>query len=1044
VFSVVSAKAFERVLRKGGEEFVLVVDVAEAVSSSVTNITESVSIQSAPAASSPALSQLLEEFSDLFQPPTSLPPLRAPALQHRIRLLPNTDPPARGPYRLTWAEQRELQRQLAELLEAGLIVPSTSPFAAPVLLVKKKDGTFRLCVDYRLLNKATVRDRFPLPLIQELLDRLRGAQIFTKLDLKSGYFQLRMAPHDEECTAFVTPTGTFQFRVLPMGLSNAPATFQRAMQAILRPLTEGEAACVAIYLDDLLVYSRTLEEHAAHLRAVFAALRQHDLRLHPRKCEVGVRRVVFLGHTVEPGRVSVEEDKVAAVRAWRMPRTRVALQRFLGFCNFYRAFVPEFAKIATPLTDLLAGPHTGPSSRLEPMQDTHHRAFHMLKQRLISAPVLAMPNPQRPFTVSVDASDTAVGAVLEQDGHPVAYFSKRLSSAEENYNIRDKELAAQVFALRHWRCYLAAGLPFVVITDHHSLTSFSQQELSSGRLARWASMLQDYEYSVQYRRGQDNVADALSRRDAGVREGEEAKASGVNPVAQQHSASATLAELGKGLRERYSASEDGYFNTVVQGLHDPATRASLSRAWQRRLQRFVVLEDALYLQEEDGRRRLCVPYAARAKLMAEFHDGAVGGHAGVGKTYQLMRVSFFWPNMVGDIARYIAHCDPCVRNKSSTTPYHVPAQPLEAPSRPWEAVALDFMDLPMSSSGHDSALTVTDLFSGMVHVVPTTRTVTAAGAVDLLIQHVVRLHGVPCSLVSDRDVRFTSELWRVFWRRLNTRLRMTTAHRPQGDGRSERSNRTVQTTLRHFVNASGSDWDQAAVLALAELGLNMAINPTTGVSPFQVQQGWQPLIPATMSQPRAVFPRPTGETVAERNRDMQLLWERISTAIADAQARQIQQAAARSPAAAERAPEAPQVGDLVMLHTRNYPTLRKTKLHAPWVGPFKVLARSSPAVATLDLPPTMRIHPTVNLDALRPYTADPKTRPPPGPVGTAESGEALWEIEKIVDSRVRGRTKQYKVQWKGYGEEHDSWEPASELKIFPDLIRAFERFRPPA
>jgi hypothetical protein len=291
-------------------------------------------------AAPPAVKALLEEFSGLFKKPTTLPPLR-PGMQHTIDLEEGATPPAKAPFRLSWAEQEELKKQLQELLEQGLIVPSLSPYGAPVLLVKKKDGSYRMCVDYRQLNKITIRDRFPLPLIQELLDRLQGATVFSKMDLKSGYFQLRVEPKDEGKTAFVTKFGTFQFRVLPMGMSNAPSTFQRAMETILRPYLDKS---VAVYLDDILIYSRNMEEHITHLRQVLEAFRKHELLLHGGKCEFARDTVVFLGHTVSANAVAVEAEKVRAIRQWAMPKTKVQLQQLLGFANFYRSFVPGFAR----------------------------------------------------------------------------------------------------------------------------------------------------------------------------------------------------------------------------------------------------------------------------------------------------------------------------------------------------------------------------------------------------------------------------------------------------------------------------------------------------------------------------------------------------------------------------------------------------------------------------------------------------------------------------------------------------------------------------
>lgn len=1063
VFRVVTAKSMERVLRKRATvEFTAAVDVAAAMHDEPMAAVHGVSSATAPsgdaqrmpACEEPLLQPVLREFAELFQPPPGLPPLREPALQHRILLEQGAVPPARRPYRLSWAEREELRRQLEQLMQQGLIQPSVSPYAAPVLLIKKKDGTFRLCVDFRALNKVTIRDCFPLPLIQDLLDQLRGAHIFSKLDLKSGYWQLRMAESDEEKTAFVTPFGTFQFRVLAMGLTNAPATFQRAMARVLRPLMEGHGACVAVYLDDILVYSASPAQHAQHLRAALQLLQQHQLHLHPDKCTLGARQVVFLGHTISPGKVAVEEDKMAAVQSWRMPRTRVALQQFLGFANFYRHFVPDFARIATPLTDMLAGQHTGPNFRLNSTAAAH-TAFHLLRQRLLSAPVLAMPDPTQAFTVHTDASDTAVGAVLEQNGHPVAYFSKRLSAAEENYPIRDKELAAQVFALDHWRVYLANGRHFELFTDHHSLTSFSSAELSTGRLARWAGRLADYNFTVIYRKGEQNRADALSRVETAAAGETTAVAAG--PAAVAAAAAGTAAMAGGVVNLVHTATslpgaaslremmqefhDDAYFHTIVLGLHDPAAKARMGPVVQRRLERFTVHEGALFLREADGRLRRCVAGRQRVELLREFHDTPLGGHAGVDRMYAALRQTFFWPGMVKSVARFVDKCDSCSRNKPALRPYVVPAQPLEVPTQPWEAISLDYLDLPLTVSGHDCLLSVTDVLSNYIHAIPTTRTVTAAETVDLLLQHVVRLHGVPTSMVSDRDSRFTSAVWEEFWERLGTRLRMSTAHRPQADGRSERTNQTLVAALRPFANAAGSDWDQPHILSMLELGLNYKINAATGVSPFQLAQGFQPLLPATLTAPRPLAPDAAAGARPGPARDMAALWRMARTAIEDAQGRQRQQAAAGL--AAERSPALPQVGDLVLLDTRSYPALRASKLQPPFVGPFKVVERPSPGLCKLELPPSMRIHPVVNVDALKPYSAAAAAaREAPQPVGATAKGERLWAIERIVGDRVWRGQRQFKIRWKGCGPEEDSWEPATEFRKFPELRRQYEATRP--
>jgi transposase InsO family protein len=597
--------------------------------------------------------------------------------------------------------------------------------------------------------------------------------------------------------------------------------------------------------------------------------------------------------------------------------------------------------------------------------------------------------------------------------------------------------------LEHWRIYLAGGQQVTVITDHISLVNFDSQELRSGRLARWAERLQDFNIKVVYRRGDLNVADGLSRATPmEVDVGRESTTAAVAPVrANTGAAAAALAALAAGadsipvtLRQRFEG--DAYFLHVLHGMYDPEVRRVETSSWRRRLERFVVQEGELYMSAEDGRLLRCVPSSQRTATLHQYHNTPEAGHAGISKMYATMRETVFWPRMVESVARYVKQCDSCQRNKSAHRTAHAAVQPLAHPQRPWETIAIDFMDLPLSTSGHDAVLTVSDCFSNYIHFIPTTRTVSAADTVDLLLQEVVRLHGVPKGIVSDRDPRFTSELWQALCSRIGITTSMTTAHRPQADGRSERANRTVQTVLRHFCNVAGTDWDQPHIRAMVELGINYRVNPTTGVSPFQACQGHQPLIPATISSPQPSMPQPTATSVLGRFEDLAEIWQQVNNAVSDAQERMKQQAvtSAVGPAVG--------VGDLVLLNTSSYTGMRTSKLHAPFIGPFRVLATPSPATLTLELPAHIRIHPTVNVDRVKPYTRDPNAPPAPGPVGTSRSGEPLYALEKIMQRRKHRGRVQYKVRWRGYGPEEDSWVPEQEVKKFHILLREFEETLP--
>ena len=405
------------------------------------------------------IQELIKEYKDVF--PSELPSGKPPdrGIAHKIDLQANSTPVFGPVYRLSQAEADELKKQLEELEQKGYIQPSKSPYGAPVLLVKKQDGSLRLCVDYRGLNRLTVKNRYALPFISDLTDRLHGAKFFTKIDLRSGYWQVRVADEDVHKTAFRTRYGHYEFTVMPFGLTNAPATFMRLMNEVLRPLLD---KCVVVYLDDILIYSKTLEEHVEHIKLVLDALRKHQLYAKLSKCSFAENSVHYLGYRIDQEGLHAEEDKLAAIKDWPEPQDKHQLMQFLGLANYYRKFVGTFSDMAAPMTELL--------KKDKPYEWTTEcrQAFNSVKKALISAPVLCIPDPNGDFEMSTDASNVGIGAELTQNGKTVMFFSRKLKDAEVNYATHDKEALAIVEACKEWRIYLV-GKDVKVHTDHNSL-----------------------------------------------------------------------------------------------------------------------------------------------------------------------------------------------------------------------------------------------------------------------------------------------------------------------------------------------------------------------------------------------------------------------------------------------------------------------------------------------------------------------------------------------------------------------------------------------
>ena len=445
---------------------------------------------------------IVKEFPYVFPDDISgLPPDRE--VEFTIDLIPGTEPISIPPYRMAPAELRELKAQLEELLSKGFIRPSISPWGAPVLFVKKKDGSLRLCIDYRQLNRVTIRNQYPLLRIDELFDQLQGSRVYSKIDLRSGYHQLRVQESDVPNTAFRTRYGHYEFLVMPFGLTNAPITFMDLMNQVFQPYLD---RFVIVFIDDILVYSGSSEEHSEHLRIVLQTLRERKLYAKLRKFKFWLDRVAFLGHVISVEGVSVDPKKIEAVVNWKPSKNVLEVRSFLGLEGYYRKFVEGFSKIASPLTKL-----TRKDVKYD-WVDACQQSFEELKGRLTSAPVLALPNGRDGFVVYSDASRQGLGCVLMQNDRVIAYASRQLKKHEENYPTHDLELAAVVFSLKIWRHYLY-GVPCRIFIDHKSLQYiFTQKELNL-RQRRWLELIKDYDCTIEYHPRKANVvADALSRR----------------------------------------------------------------------------------------------------------------------------------------------------------------------------------------------------------------------------------------------------------------------------------------------------------------------------------------------------------------------------------------------------------------------------------------------------------------------------------------------------------------------------------------------------
>jgi transposase InsO family protein len=756
--------------------------------------------------------------------------------KHRIELVPNARPVYQAPYR-AGKQSREIENtEVQRMLKAGVIEPANSEWASPVVLITKKDGSVRFCVDYRKLNALTVKDTYPLPRMDECLDSLGDAVLFTTLDCNSGYWQIPVTDEDKDKTAFVTHCGVHRFTRMPFGLCNAPATFQRALDMLLAKVKWKFAL---VYLDDVIIYSRSLEDHLVHVDYVLRLLRNAGISLKLQKCNFFQPRVDYLGHVVTPGKLAVAEKNIDTIRQAKYPQTRTELRSFLGMCNVYRKFVPHFAKKAAPLTELLK---KGQPTEFDQLSQDQAQAFKDLSTALTKAPILTLPRDGGKFTLDVDASDYQIGACLLQEQAngklaPCGYYSKTLNPAERNYSAVEKECLAVVWAVLLLRPYLER-VHFLIRSDQVALRWLLDLKDPSGRLARWRLRLAEYNFEIIYRPGiKNSLADGCSRlKSSGS---DKAPCDDAVPCFVVSEATDTDSERPRNDLEWNRISSESSPITLSELEREQKMDAecieweTLSRLKQSSF--FIEVKNGLSIlcrrASKDGRTQLCIPKSLRSRLLNLNHYPATAGHPGGKKMYQTMRKTFYWPGLSKEAYEVVKRCTECIQEQLASRPVRTQLK-LFPSSGPLEFVAIDILGpLPKTNQGHQYLLVISDRFTKLVRTIPLRR-ITSLMVAQSFSSGWVYIYGPPQVLLSDNGTQFNSRFFKDICGAMGIKQVFTSAYHPQTNGQVERFNRTILAQLRAFVGEDQSTWDLFS--PAVTYAYNTQVHSSTGFSPFDL------------------------------------------------------------------------------------------------------------------------------------------------------------------------------------------------------------------
>ena len=988
---------------------------------------------------------------------------RTNVLRHTINS--GDTPPVHQPARRLPFHQRDVvQKMIQGMLQQGIIEPSGGAWASPIVLVRKKDGSYRFCVDFRRLNSVTKKDVHPLPRIDDALDTLSGSKWFSTLDLASGYWQVEMDPADKEKTAFITPFGLHQFRVMPFGLTNAPSTFQRLMSMVLVGLSW--VTCL-VYLDDIIIFSRTVEEHLQRLTEVLQRLKEAGLKIKPSKCHLLCKSVRYLGYVVSEKGIAADADKIKCVENWPTPTDHESLRQFLGFASYYRKFIRNFADTAAPLHAL--------TEKSKPWHWTElcDKAFVALKGKLASPPILSFPQFDRTFVVDADASQEGVGAVLSHldDGRVIAYASRVLTKAECQYCATRRELLALVWSVRQFRAYLW-GRRFIVRTDHSALRWLRSFKDPQGQVARWLEILAEFDFDVIHRSGlRHGNADALSRiqcKQCGMHNGIATPCLFHNAFGAVNgnggnlwSGSNVHSEAGLSVLPLENSKEmqgsDADLRRVISWIENSSPPAALPSEGSYTLQtlwaqykHLVVRDGVLFRQWEDVPGKGCnkhlqlvVPRSWIGSVLQQLHSSPSGGHLGMFKTLEKVRSRFYWPGQRHDIEDWCRACELCAARKSPPRRNRAPMQQVLA-GGPFQRVAMDILGpLPLTDRGNKYILVLGDYFTKWVESYPIPN-MEAKTIANVFVSHFVSRFGAPDVLHTDQGRNFESALFKEVCLLLGVQKTRTTPYHPQSDGLVERFNRTLLDLLSIASREDEQNWDLCIPAVM--LAYRTSVQESTGCTPYFLLFGREARLPVDVmfGLPPNVPPQPVHQYSKDLRARLDTAYERVRERLGWRQRRQKMVYDRR------RTGRPYGIGEWVWLYCPAVPRGKSAKLHSYWQGPYKVVKVFSNVLYLIQHRDSTRKKVVVHFDRLKPCarggTYEQGTTAPRDAAVFSEAEESdVSDAEETEDDNLEIAPQEDNLEPERQEEQHEV-EPRNDQQEQPPveplpLLRQSKRLR---